>query len=102
MHTLNEMTSHDEMTVGHPYEETPEYALHAGNGHSNYVDQHEFYIPSNVLLDSKFQPQYPSHKLYSGRGAHFYSGNYLGMPFFSAPLFQYSTDCFRPFEVQLK
>lgn len=76
MHTLNEMTSHDEMTVGHPYEDTPEYALHGANGHSNYVDQHDFYLPSSVLIDGKFQPQYSaSHKLYSGRGSHFYSGN---------------------------
>lgn len=77
MHTLNEMTSHDEMTVGHPYEDTPEYALHGANGHSNYVDQHDFYLPSSVLIDGKFQPQYSaSHKLYSGRGSHFYSGRY--------------------------
>ena len=80
MHTLNEMTSHDEMTIGHQYEETPEYALHGANGHSvNYVDQHDFYLPSNVLLDSKFNSQYSPHKLYSGRGSHFYSGNYRGM-----------------------
>ena len=80
MHTLNDMTSHDELAIGHPYEETPEYSLHGANGHSNYVDQHDFYLSSNVILDGKFQSQYSPHKLYPGRGSHFYSGNYSMVP----------------------
>lgn len=94
MHTLNDMTSHEEMAIGHPYEETPEYALHpVSNGHSNYVDQHDFYLSSNVILDGKFQAQYSPHKLYSSRGSHFYSGKLLawlpialkGQPFLCMP-----------------
>lgn len=91
MHTLNDMTSHEEMTIGHPYEETPDYTLHpSSNGHSNYTDQHDFYLSSNVILDSKFQTQYSPHKLYSNRGSQFYSGKFLAWLLHEKP---YDDDC---------
>ncbi|KAJ6222509.1 hypothetical protein RDWZM_001054 [Blomia tropicalis] len=91
MHTLNDMQSHhEEMTIGHSYDDTPEYnPIHPGNMNSSstssnghyIVDQHDFYLTSNAILDSKYQTsQYTTspHKLYStSRGSsHFYSGRY--------------------------
>jgi hypothetical protein len=77
IHTLNDMNN-DDMALGQHFEDGHDYGLEAPSQHSLYLDGgSEFYPSTNLLQESKYQPQYATNKAFNNRGPNRLFGNYM-------------------------
>jgi len=75
MHTLNDM-SHEDLALGHQFDDGHDYGLEAPTPHSAYLDGgSEFYPSPNLMQESKYQPQYTTNKAFNNRGPNRFFGN---------------------------